>query len=153
MLSQEECDQLFQKVEVQLRICEKIKIYGNSNWSGTLPKIPGIYVVWSATNQIVYVGETSNLQERMNDLKDTRHHTLRRSVGHMEFSKEPDFHKANSKVKFSPPIEKLVTEFFKATLTLTYCPTKIGRKEFEEYLMKKYKPKYNSSLGRRHIKL
>ncbi|WP_427180024.1 GIY-YIG nuclease family protein [Paenibacillus sp. TC-CSREp1] len=142
---------LHQKVEAQLSKCEKIQIYGVSSWSSTLPKLPGIYVVWNRDNKIVYVGETSNIQERMNDLKDTRHHTLRRAVGHMEFSKEPDFHKANSKVKFLPLIEKMVTEFFKINLSLTYCATKIGRKEFEEYLVKKYEPEYNSSLGRRHI--
>lgn len=151
MLSAEELNRLFQKVELQLRESEKIQIYGVTNWSSTLPKLPGIYAVWNRNNQIVYVGETSNLQERMNDLKDTRHHTLRRSVGHMEFSREPDFHRANSKIKFSPRIEEMVTDYFKANLSLTYCATKIGRKEFEEYLMKKYKPKYNSSLGRRHI--
>ncbi|MFC4775999.1 GIY-YIG nuclease family protein [Paenibacillus sp. GCM10023252] len=89
---------------------------------------------WTRDNQIVYLGETSNLQERMNDLKDTRHLTLRRSVGHLEFSKEPDFHRASSIVKFSPRIEEMVTEFIKTNLSLTYCATKIGRKEFEEYL-------------------
>src|SRR5690606_30681874 len=113
---------------------------------------PGIYVVRNRENKVVYVGETSNLQERMNDLKDTRHHTLRRAVGHAEFSEKPNFHKATSKKKFPVNIEEMVTEFFKDNLSLTYCATKIGRKEFEEYLVRKYEPKYNSSIGRRRMK-
>lgn len=151
MIAQDELNLLHQRVKAQLSNCDRVQIYGTSKWSSKVPKLPGIYVVWNQDNIIVYVGETSNLQERMNDLIDTRHHTLRRAIGHMEFSKEPDFQKANSKVKFPPRIEEMITEFFKNNLSLTYCATKIGRKEFEEYLVKKYKPKYNSSLGRRHF--
>lgn len=151
MLPQEKLEQLFQKVEQRLNECERIQIYGTSKWSAKLPKLHGIYIIRNRDNEIVYVGESSNLQERMNDLKDTRHHTLRRAVGHMEFSKEPNFHRATSKKKFPEHIEDLITDFFKADLSLSYCATNIGRKEFEEFLVKKYKPKYNSSLGKRHI--
>lgn len=133
MITQNELEILCRKVEDQLCTCKKIQIYGATNWTTNLPKLPGIYVVWNGDNQIVYVGETSNLQERMNDLKDTRHHTLRRTVGNMEFSIESDFQKASSKLKFSPRIENMVAAFFEANLSLTYCATKIGRKEFEEY--------------------
>jgi len=151
MLTEEECNLLYQRIEAQLGYCEKIQIYRSSNWYTYVPKQPGIYIIRNLSNEIVYVGETSNLQERMNDLKDTRHHTLRRAVGHMEFSCKPNFQKATSKKKFLENIEKFVTEFFKANLSLTYCATKIGRKEIEEYLVKKYKPKYNSLLGRRYL--
>ncbi|MDB5052321.1 MAG: hypothetical protein JWM44_371 [Bacilli bacterium] len=121
---------------------------GKRQCSAKLPKLSGIYVVWNQDNKIVYVGETSNLQERMNDLKDTRHHTLRRAIGHSEFFRELGYYKATSKKKFPAHIEDLITKFFLDNLNLTYCSTKIGRKEFEEYLVRRYNPKYNFSSGR-----
>jgi len=51
-----------------------------------------------------------------------------------------------------------VTKFFRDNLSIVCYPMKIWKKRiefreknFEEYLVRKYKPKYNSVLGRRHI--
>jgi len=47
-------------------------------WASTIPSKAGVYVLREET-EIVYVGETGNLKGRMNDLLDSRHHSIRRT--------------------------------------------------------------------------
>ena len=49
-------------------------------WANTIPSKAGVYA-FKQDNKVVYVGETGNLRGRMKDLLDSRHHTIRRSIG------------------------------------------------------------------------
>jgi len=84
----------------------------------------------------------------MNDLRDTRHHALRRNIGKFNFSNERGYNDANSKKKFPEKIERLVDNWLKERIKISALPMKIGRKEFEEWLFEKEELKYNKK-GRR----
>lgn len=79
----------------------------------------------------------------MRDLLDSRHHTLRRNIGRHNFSKEDGYENADSHNKFPKHIERKVDAWLKEKITISELPTKLGRKELEEKLVKKHDPKYN----------
>ncbi|MFA6224957.1 MAG: GIY-YIG nuclease family protein [Methanoregula sp.] len=76
-------------------------------WAKEIPPKSGTYVAFE-NGTVVYIGETGNIQERMKDLLDSRHHTLRRNVGRYNFSKLDGYLYASSKDKFPPHIEEKV---------------------------------------------
>jgi len=124
----------------------KKNIYLTNEWVKQAPIEAGIYVVFK-NKKIVYVGETGSIQGRMNDLRRTVNHTLRRSIGAKKFAKVKGFQKATSKKKFSPRIEKLVEKYIRG-LDISVLPIAFGRKEMEEYLISKYKPIFNNKAKR-----
>lgn len=80
------------------------------------------------------MGETGNLKGRMNDLLDSRHHTVRRTIGQKLFSTMEGFQKATTKSKFPEHIESLVNEHICTKLSLAFLEVKLGRKELEELI-------------------
>ena len=105
---------------------------------------PGVYVFFEE-GQPCYVGETGNIRKRMNDIRNTLNHSLRRNFGHKHFSDHPDFHKSSSKRKFHKSIEKLLDELMIKNLQVSLLRVDLGRKELEEYICDKYQllEKYN----------
>lgn len=53
-------------------------------WMKQFPSGPGVYAIFEL-GELAYVGESGSLRGRMGDLLDTRHHTLRRSLGEERF--------------------------------------------------------------------
>ncbi len=106
----------------------------------------GVYAFFQ-DGKIVYVGETGSIQGRMNDLRHTQHHTMRRSIGAREFCNVPGYEKASSHKKFPAHIEEMVIEFL-YSLDVTTLPISFGRKEIEEHLIAKYEPIYNEKAKR-----
>ena len=119
---------------------KKVELFGD--WVKGFPTEPGIYVAFEDGN-IVYFGETGNIRGRMRDLQDSRHHTLRRNIGRRNFSSEIGYEDANTKKKFPRHIEEKVDHWLRERIKISVLPTKLGRKELEEELIKKYDPKYN----------
>jgi len=122
---------------------EKLNVVLNRNWSRDFFDEPGVYVFFEKDN-IVYVGETTSVKERMRDILDTRHHTLRRKIGALNFFEIPGYKTANSKTKFIPIIEEMVSEWMVKKMKFSFIQVNLGRKELEELIIKKYNPKYNS---------
>ncbi len=129
-----------EKVLINRRNRKKIKL--SRDWVNKLPAEPGIYVVFE-NNKVVYVGETGNIRGRMKDLLDSRHHILRRNIGRYNFSNEPNYENATTKKRFPEHIEKKVNQWLEKKTKVSILPLKIGRKELEETLVRKYNPKYN----------
>ena len=103
-------------------------------WAKTVPSAPGVYVL-KEQSEIIYVGETGNLRQRMIDLMDTRHHTARRTIGHKLFSELKGYHSASSKKKFPPHVESLLNDHICTHLCIAYLVVSLGRKELEEMLI------------------
>jgi excinuclease UvrABC nuclease subunit len=120
----------------------KLGIILNRAWSQDFYDAPGVY--FFEKNNIVYVGETTSIKERMRDILDTRHHTLRRKIGALNFSEITGYKRANSKSKFIPLIEELVSEWMIKRMKFSFVRVSLGRKELEELIIKRYNPKYNS---------
>lgn len=109
------------------------KIELTRQWTSTVPSTAGVYAVKEGA-EIVYVGETGNLKGRMNDLLDSRHHTIRRTIGKNLFSNNKDFIQATTKNKFPEKYEKLLNKHICENLKIAYLPVKLGRKELEEHI-------------------
>ncbi len=124
--------QLIQKKNWQQIVFDK-------DWKLQFPSHAGVYV-FKENNDIVYVGETGNLRGRMKDLFDTRHHTVRRTIGQKLFSSIEGYHPATSKVKFAPHIEIMVNNHICTNLSIAFLEIKLGRKELEEMIEKEINP-------------
>ena len=109
------------------------KVVMTREWASKIPNTSGVYV-FKDSDKIVYVGETGNLRGRMKDLLDSRHHTVRRTIGERFYCDIPGFAKATTKLKFPENIELLVNEHICTKLFLAYLEVKLGRKELEEYI-------------------
>ena len=102
-------------------------------WANTIPSKAGVYT-FKQDDKIVYVGETGNLRGRMKDLLDSRHHTIRRTIGTMHYSNIDGFVKATNKIKFPAHIELLINEHIGNKLQFAYLEVSLGRKELEEMI-------------------
>lgn len=102
-------------------------------WASTVPSKAGVYILREGT-EIVYVGETGNLKGRMNDLLDSRHHTIRRTIGKNLFSNHKGFIQATTKIKFPDEFEILIDKHICGNLKIAYLAVELGRKELEEFI-------------------
>jgi len=105
----------------------------NRQWTSNVPSKAGVYVIKEG-EEIVYVGETGNLRGRMNDLLDSRHHTIRRTIGKNLFSEQEGFIQATTKTKFPEKFEILLNKYISNNLKIAYLSVKLGRKELEEFI-------------------
>jgi hypothetical protein len=123
-------EQLRQKLLQQENFTQPIM---TREWASKIPSKAGVYV-FKDNDQIVYVGETGNLRGRMKDLLDSRHHTIRRTIGVKFYSSIDGFVKATTTIKFPDHIELLVNEHICEKLLLSYIEVPLGRKELEEII-------------------
>jgi hypothetical protein len=140
-----------QQIKIYLQSLER-KLIANSRlqriqltreWTKQFPKEAGVYII-SENDTICYVGETGSIRARMNNLRNTQNHVLRRNIGNKKFTATPGFQKATSHRKFNPEIESKLNNWIKRNLKVSTLVVDLGRKELEEYLFEKHKPKYNS---------
>lgn len=129
-----------------LTLENRIPIELNIDWVNRLPKGAGVYVIFDYQST-VYVGETGSLRGRMRDLRDTRNHTLRRSVGATKFTELNGYEKATSSKKYASHIEKLLDEVI-CKMYVKLIEVDFGRKEIEEHLIAKHNPVYNRRVKR-----
>jgi hypothetical protein len=101
-------------------------------------KSKGCYIAWEK-GEIVYVGETADLNARMKDLGSTYNHIFRIHIGRKIIGRDVD-----SSGKYSPDEEKKIDQYFQRNITLACIPVNLGRKELEERMVQKYcKTLYN----------
>ncbi|HRK80913.1 MAG TPA: GIY-YIG nuclease family protein [Saprospiraceae bacterium] len=115
----------------------------NYGWTDKFQSTAGVYVV-KEEGEICYVGETGNLKKRMRDLLDTRNHSLRRTIGCARFAGKEGYEIATPSRKFPPQFEEELNRFFEDNFEVSAIEVLIGRKELEERLVEKFKPKYNT---------
>ena len=68
------------------------------------PAKAGIYGIWKGET-LEYVGETGNLKKRIGDLRDTRNHTFRHSIG-KAYKERTDFDMGSTSIKFDKATER-----------------------------------------------
>ena len=119
----------------QLELSKKVPVLLTLEWERSFPREPGVYCIY-CEGKMIYVGETENLQKRMNHLRNSRHHVLRRTLGEKLYSSRKDFEKATSKKKFPDDIEADLVKFMKVNLTVSFVTVYLGRKELEDFILK-----------------
>ena len=109
------------------------------NWDEVeLSAAPSVYRVFDKSGQLIYLGETVNIEKR--HLAHSRRSyisALRRNVGTDIF--KFDF---VGKKKFCPRHDEAITQFLQSC-SIAYMKVSFGRLELEEYLIKKYKSVLN----------
>jgi excinuclease UvrABC nuclease subunit len=135
--------------EYLMKIDNQRDVLLSREWANQTPSKAGLYVGFE-DGRIVYIGESGNIQERMKDLLDSRHHNLRRNIGRFNFSKLDGYIDATSYNKFPPNIEEKVNSWLKQKIKISVLPTNIGRRELEERLIEKFHPKYNQKEKRKN---
>ncbi len=114
-----------------------------SSWMDTrIGNSAGLYLVKDQSDELIYVGESSDIGERIiTHSGQTYFSALRRNVGRSILG----FHlqEINGKGRyFNPTEDRAVTEFLKSCKTAVF-PVSFGRFELEEYLINKYQPFLN----------
>lgn len=127
---------------------ERIPYLYNKEWYKEFPKCEAVYMFRNADGKVCYVGESACFRKRMTDLYDTRRHTLRRNIADVHFSDTPGFIEPTSNRKGNAETEIGITRVME-NMYMSYLPVKLGRSEFEEYMIEKYKPMYNTKTKRK----
>jgi excinuclease UvrABC nuclease subunit len=138
---------------LETKLCSKTNrqlIILTREWAKLFPTNAGVYLI-RENGVISYVGETGSIRERMKDLLNTQNHVIRRSIGNKKYKDHKGFEKATSHKQFIPEIEAKLNKWIEGKLEISTLVVDLGRKEFEEYLYDKHKPKYNNK-GKRTSK-
>lgn len=136
-------EQYLQELTEILENKDRIKYQHIRQWAKLhqIPNSEGVYAVYN-DNKLCYVGETACLYKRMNDMFDSRNHTIRRTIAQKEFSTKEGYIKPTSHNKADEQTESSINEFMEK-LEIAYIEVKLGRTELEEFIMRKYDPIYN----------
>lgn len=102
----------------------------------------GLYLIKDKRNEIIYIGESSNIKERITThSRQTYFSALRRHIGTDILGYELQERK-NKKRYFSDLEDKCISNYLENCKAILY-PISLGRYELEEYLIKKHKPLLN----------
>lgn len=117
------------RADTLLKTNNRIDFIFNRKWSNNFPSKAGVYAVFYQ-NELVYIGESANLKERMKELKRTVNHSFRRKLGrHLEPNAEI------VKGKFSPELELRLNDEYQNSISVSFIEVNFGRIEIENYLM------------------
>jgi len=119
---------------------EKLLFQGRPvGWfDATIPITPGIYYVLYKAGEMIYIGESSDINERHSTHTGTTYFSaLRRHIGTDMLG-----FKFVGKKKFSDKDDAAVTNFLR-NCKICFMPVEFGRLELEEKLIKSYNPTLN----------
>ncbi len=133
-LSKRECYLIDQDNHVAVTLTDE--------WAKKTPDEAGVYAAFEE-DDLVYVGETVNIQKRMKNLQNSRQHALRRNIVKLNFSDSKGYPEADGNKLFPQEIEKKVDNWLENKIRIAFLPTTLGRAELEEKIIQKYRPKYN----------
>lgn len=143
--SKTEIIEFVNKFEEELFNSTAIKFNFDKKWSSNFPSRAGIYAIYDI-DQLVYVGETANLKERMKEVKRTYNHSFRKKLG--------KFLVEGSKVvkgKFEETLELKLNDYYLERINFRYKELNFGRLEVESYLIHRYcKNGLLNSVGKRN---
>jgi len=114
----------------------------SKDWLMSFENEAGVYAI-KEEGKICYVSETRNIRKRIEDLFDTRKHSLRQRIGNQKFFDKEGYERATPSKKFPPNFEEELNRIFEDNFEVSTIVIKIGRKELEERLVEKFNPVYN----------
>ena len=121
-MTKTQVEEFLVKLENQLlNNSEQKKIELSRNWANSFPNDAAVYL-FRENGEICYVGETGSIKGRMNDILNTKNHTLRRNLGNHYFAELPNYEKPSSRKSFCDEIEILLNEKIHQ-ITQYFCGT------------------------------
>lgn len=147
-LNNSELNQLLQNSQNDLFNSEKHKFKKDRNWRNCqIPDTPGVYALYENQNSLLYIGETGNLRERMDEINRTVNHSFRRQLGHSRFGG------VKSKNKFDDHIEEQLNRFFIEKLYVSFIEVNFGRLEIETFIITNFQSILLNSEKKRKLKI
>jgi len=131
-LTDEDLSLIYSKAETCLFDGNRIKFEFDRKWSSNFPKKSGVYAIYEGID-LLYIGETANLKERMKEVKRTYNHSFRKKLGKYRFGGVEIV-----KGKYSDTIENQMNDFYREKLYMSYIEVNFGRIEIESFLISKY---------------
>lgn len=123
-------------LEIVLLNAEPTPLCGSAVWAADIPMLPGVYAVWDVRSRdVVYIGATSCLRDRMLDFGRWKNHTCRRKLGR--------------KLGFDDSDEVALSAALAKRYVLSFVPVFLGRSELEEYLYLRWRETLLNSPPRR----
>lgn len=146
MIVEKEKQRVFKEVENHLLTSERINFSFDRKWSSNFPNDAGVYAIFDK-DKLVYFGETSNLKERMKEVKRTYNHSFRKKLGKHLFENA-----IITKGKFSQEIEEHLNEYYLQNISFSKLELSFGRLETESFLIHKNEDLLNSKGKRNKLK-
>ncbi|MBP3943871.1 hypothetical protein J5U18_09880 [Sphingobacteriaceae bacterium WQ 2009] len=114
-----------------LHKADRVDVQFSKNWFNQFPDIPAVFAFF-LKGELYYVGEARNLHKNMFFIYHWKMKTerIRRERGYI-----PDV-----KVDY---LKRLFTKEDLRLFKISFIKVELGRKECQEFLVAKYKPKYN----------
>lgn len=128
MLSIEEKNRQFERARIELLETNTRFNYSRVTFTD-FPNSPGVYAIF-LFDELIYIGETSDIKSRMKDLKNTYNHTLRKKLGKSFFKDALIINQ-----KFSEEIENRLNLIFQHGITISFIEVNFGRSEIENHLI------------------
>lgn len=117
----------------------KIKFSFDKNWSNNFTKLAGVYAVF-CINELLYIGESASVKERMKEIKRTINHSFRKKLGKHLYGNDAIL----TNGKFNIEIENALNEYYINNIYVSFIEIEFGRIEIEEELIKRNKNLLNS---------
>lgn len=134
-----------EKFEQQLMSSRKVPFSFDRKWSSNFPSKAGIYAIFDKNN-LVYIGETANIKERMKELKRTYNHSFRKKLGRY-LVKDAKIIKG----KFEETLEIKLNDYYLEHISIACKALNFGRLEVESQLIHKNEGLLNSKEKRNQI--
>jgi len=138
-------DKTFQEIEKELFNSKKLKFQKLKDWRNeNIPNEPGIYAFFNEKDEVMYIGESGNINARMDEVNRTVNHSFRKQLGAKMFGG------IKSSKKFDSNVEEKLDEYFSKNVYLSFLLVNFGRLEIETFLIDKHQNKlYNSEKKRK----
>lgn len=146
-LPTEELLDVLHLAQENLLTAERIKFEKSAEWrKNKIPNFPGVYALFERNNKLLYIGESGNLRERMNEINRTVNHSFRKQIGHIKFNG------IKSSKKFDSEVEEKLDLYFKEELYVAYIEVCFGRLEIEEFLISNHQQLITNSVKKRKLR-
>ena len=123
----------------------KIRFDFDRKWSSNFPAKAGIYAIFD-NEELIYIGETANIKERMKEVKRTYNHSFRRKLG-----KHLNQGAVIENGKFDEVIELALNGYFTNQISFSFKVLNFGRLEVESHLIHRHhKNGLLNSIGKRN---
>lgn len=132
--------------EMALLAAPRHKLNFDNNWRANIDKAPGVYAIFDK-DQLVYIGETANLYQRMGEIGRTYNHSFRKKLGK---KLQPGAVMGKNSRTYELDLEDLLTSYCNSNISVACKPLAFGRLEVESYLIHKHKDILLNSVGKRN---
>jgi hypothetical protein len=143
-LTNDQINQYVIKFESELLKAKRIVFTRDKTWTrANFPDEAGIYVIYDK-GELIYIGESANVRLRMQEVKRTYNHSIKKIISKKYFKGEL------IGSSFSLETEAKIDQYLLDHITFSSLPLNFGRLEMESYLLHRNEHKLFNKIGKRN---